>query len=161
MAYETLIVHDEINNARTGSRSVTVFVRQGQDVRHAEVVLEKGEDAAKYAEAHAASLFRDGATPEAKVSVAALFAAVKSRNAEQYHLKAIFQALRQLELGGALSDMVVAGRQALGEDDTQFAGWQAFEQVYKAGSDEDRLTLNAMAHWAELNLLVALGLDRK
>jgi hypothetical protein len=161
MAYETLVVRDELNNARTGSRSVTIFVRQGQQVKMAEVVLEKGEDAAKYAEAQADTLFKDGTTPEAKVSATALFEATKARNAEQYYLKVIFQALRQLKLGGGLSDMVVAGRQALGEDDVLLAEWQAFEQAYKDGSDEDRLTLNAMATWTEINLLVALGLDRK
>jgi hypothetical protein len=159
MAYEVQVVSDNVNNARTESRAVTFLIRDGQTVKAAEVMLPKEQDARQYGEDNAAALFKAGSEPPAKVSPAALFEALKARQGEAYFLKVIFAALRQLKLGGTLSNMVSQGRDALGEEDTRFAEWQAFEAVYKAGSAEDRLTLDAMATWVIINLLV--GQDRK
>lgn len=155
MAYETVVVSDKINNARTGSRSVTYLIRQNTTVRAAEVILESGQDADVYGETNAAALYAGGAAPNASVSPLALFFAMQAKRAEPYFLNVIFKAFQQLKLGGGLAEMTVAGREALGEDDTLYAQWQAFETAYNAGSDAHRATLNAMAVWVALNIIVA------
>lgn len=125
--------------------SSIVLIREGQDVVAAEVVLANGADVAGYVSDNLAALYLAGRTPsEAEVSPLALFNAAKGQGARAIYLAAIFSAFYQLQIGGGAAEMIAAARSALAANDEVLAAATAFEQAFKAASEDQQDSLVAM-----------------
>lgn len=145
---EALVMKQETGT--DGRTSVVYIIRDGATVKCAEAMLSAGTDPATYGAANASALYN---SLEAKDSTLGVFNAVKERQYKAIHLAAIFAAFNQLALGGGVTEMIVAAKTAYQADDTKIAEVLAFETAYKAATDDQRKTLNALGIYAVAALI--------
>lgn len=129
----------------TGMQSIVYLVRNGQDVRRAEVLLTADVNPVAYGEANADSLYAEGIPITGEVSGISLFFAVQQARARAVHLAAVFAAFNQILIGGDLSEVIAQARAAYSLSPEVLAAVTQFETAYRAGTDEQRQTLSAFA----------------
>lgn len=136
-----------------GRIAVTYLIRDGVNVKRVERLLPAGVDIVSYGAANVASLYADESAKDSGISV---FHAVKEAQYRNVHIGALFAAFQQISLNGGIAEMVLAAKGAYQSSDSKLADVLAFETAYKAATDDQRKSLQALAIYA-LSALVGSG----